>query len=54
MNCINITAPLVNFNNIQTINNVTMAILDIIRRPVFYLKLAVPGHALLWPFPVTD
>jgi hypothetical protein len=20
----------------------------------FYLKLAVPGHALLWPFPVTD
>jgi hypothetical protein len=20
----------------------------------FYLLLAVPGHALLWPFPVTD
>jgi hypothetical protein len=25
-----------------------------LHRVEFYIKLAVPGHALLWPFPVTD
>jgi hypothetical protein len=40
--------------SISTIEIITITFLDSIHRPVFYLKLAVPGHALLWLFPVTD
>jgi hypothetical protein len=40
----------IGYNN----NNDGFDIIIIIAVVSIYILLAVPGHALLWPFPVTD